>query len=149
MSDQQHDESNLRLPSRLERELKAIYTPPRVIPSSVDHVVLQEARRRFKPSFRANSLIQFPRWLAAAAAVVLGALVASMLFSPARRASHVREDINADGRIDILDAFALARQLEKGEGRERNLDFNGDGVVDQKDVEAIAARAVKLERERG
>jgi hypothetical protein len=48
--------------------------------------------------------------------------------------------------VDILDAFALARQLKQGGSGNLQLDVNGDGVVDERDVAALAARAVKLER---
>ena len=94
------------------------------------------------------------RWLpwvsVAAAAVVL--LVAIPQFSkrptlaPARDAAFARWDLDRDGRVDILDAFALARQLKQGGTGNLQLDVNGDGVVDERDVAAIAARAVKLER---
>jgi hypothetical protein len=149
MSNQPHDKDDLRLPARLERELRTLCATPRVIPPSVDDAVLRGARRYLRQSAGLNRLIQFPRWLAAAAAIILGALVASLFFSPGRQNAHAREDINADGRVDILDAFALARQLEARGIPELRLDFNGDGVVDRKDVEAIAGRAVKLEKGRG
>ena len=59
-------------------------------------------------------------------------------------AAFAKEDINHDGYVDILDAFAVARQL-KGESRpDTHLDVNGDGVVDERDVQVIATRAVEL-----
>ncbi|MCL4785299.1 MAG: hypothetical protein KJ070_00695 [Verrucomicrobia bacterium] len=48
--------------------------------------------------------------------------------------------------MDILDAFLLARHLQSGDKPELNLDLNGDGVVDHRDAETIAAEAVKLEK---
>jgi hypothetical protein len=57
-----------------------------------------------------------------------------------------REDLNRDGRVDILDAFALSRQLRDGKASSTGLDLNGDGVVDERDAEVIAARAVRLEK---
>jgi hypothetical protein len=54
-----------------------------------------------------------------------------------------REDVTGDGRVDILDAFALARRIERADVRQP--DLNSDGRVDQRDVEALAARAVRLE----
>jgi hypothetical protein len=48
--------------------------------------------------------------------------------------------------VDILDAFALARQLKQRGTKNLQLDANGDGVVDDRDVSALAARAVRLER---
>ena len=66
--------------------------------------------------------------------------------APARDSAFARWDLDRDGRVDILDAFAVARQLKQGGTRNLQLDVNGDGVVDERDVAAIAARAVKLEQ---
>ena len=54
-----------------------------------------------------------------------------------------RKDINKDGQVDILDAFTLARRIQTGAIKE-NWDINGDGQVNQADVEEISAFAVKL-----
>ena len=89
-------------------------------------------------------------WVAAAAAIVLLVAIPQVLKRPADTATVgselAREDLNHDGQVDILDAFALARQLKQGGARSAQLDVNGDGVVDERDVAALAARAVKLER---
>jgi len=55
------------------------------------------------------------------------------------------EDLNGDGVVDMLDAFALARELRDDPASHPQFDFNGDGVLDQQDVQALAARAVRLE----
>ena len=55
------------------------------------------------------------------------------------------KDINKDGQVDILDAFALASRLEAGRTDEDQWDMNGDGQVNQADVDEISAVAVKLE----
>jgi Dockerin type I domain len=60
--------------------------------------------------------------------------------------ANVREDLNHDGKVDILDAFMLAKKLQGAPVLERTLDLNGDGVVDQRDVEIIAVHAVSLEK---
>jgi hypothetical protein len=44
-----------------------------------------------------------------------------------------------------LDAFSLARRLQQGGTPDPALDINGDGVVDDRDVETLAARAVQLQ----
>jgi len=53
-------------------------------------------------------------------------------------------DLNRDGKVDILDSFALARELKKGNPLPAYLDVNGDGVVNEQDVNSIASRAVAL-----
>jgi hypothetical protein len=48
--------------------------------------------------------------------------------------------------VDILDAFMLASRIQTG-AIEENWDINGDGQVNQADVEEISAFAVKLDPE--
>jgi hypothetical protein len=48
--------------------------------------------------------------------------------------------------LDILDAFILAKRLQGGPVQERRWDVNGDGVVDERDVRAIAVEAVRLDK---
>ena len=57
-----------------------------------------------------------------------------------------KEDIDQDGRVDILDAFALARHIESPRETVGEWDMNGDGTVDRADVDVIARAAVSLER---
>jgi hypothetical protein len=56
------------------------------------------------------------------------------------------EDINGDGRIDILDALALARMVDSPRSPSLEHDVNGDGRVDRADVQAVAGAAVRLDR---
>src|SRR5262249_30206563 len=60
--------------------------------------------------------------------------------------AYSREDLNRDGKVDILDAFILARKLQGAPVSDRTLDLNGDGLVNQRDVEIIAVHAVSLEK---
>jgi len=54
-------------------------------------------------------------------------------------------DISKPGGVTILDAFALARLLERGGGQPSvTWDLTGDGAIDQRDVDAIARQAVRL-----
>ena len=55
-------------------------------------------------------------------------------------------DIDRNGRVDILDAFKLARHIESAEGTEVRWDINHDGLVDRKDVDSVAFDAVRLDR---
>jgi hypothetical protein len=94
---------------------------------------------------------RFLPWVAGAAAALLLLAAIPQFFKrpapgPGRDAAFARGDLNRDGHVDILDAFALARQLKLGGTRNLQLDVNGDGVVDERDVAALAARAVKLEQ---
>jgi hypothetical protein len=62
-------------------------------------------------------------------------------------------DIDRNGRVDILDAFKLARQIESAGRTEANLslreqgwDMNGDGLVNRNDVDLVASAAVRLDK---
>jgi hypothetical protein len=94
---------------------------------------------------------RFLPWVAGAAAALLLLAAIPQFFKrpatgPGRDVAFAQGDLNRDGRVDILDAFVLARQLKLGGTRNLQLDVNGDGVVDERDVAALAARAVKLEQ---
>lgn len=134
-------------PPKLVAALKRITPQPLFVPPSVDAAVMSAAQehlagtrtkgqRGFRPWFL---------WPAFASACVMLALLAHTLMKPARP-DFAREDLNRDGRVDILDAFHLARELEAGTPPPATLDLNGDGVVDRRDAEIIAALAVKLEK---
>jgi len=146
---EQNDGNEPQLPARLSEELKALYTPSRVIPSRVDDAILAAAREHLARVAQSRRVVQFPRWLAAAALVALAAVLASLLLSVRHSPVMAREDINHDGRVDVLDAFALARRLQQGAATDRLFDINGDGVVNQKDIDAITTRAVKLDGRQG
>jgi hypothetical protein len=60
--------------------------------------------------------------------------------------AYLREDLNRDGKVDILDAFMLAKKLQGASFSDPNLDVNDDGVIDHRDVEVIAVHAVSLEK---
>ncbi len=85
---------------------------------------------------------------AVAAGLALAAGVTWLAVSPPSRLQPAAAkidpiDLDWNGRIDILDAFALARRLESSDVP-AGADLTGDGVVDRADVEAIAVRAVAL-----
>src|ERR1043166_1216792 len=144
-----------------EREEKAPEAPPKLIsalkrspkatifiPSTVDGAILHAARRHLSRQterrFKWPSLV---RWGIALAAIVLLLAIAPQFLrktGPVPRAGLVPGDLNHDGQVDILDAFALARELKTGVHPNPQLDINGDGVVDERDVATLATRAVSL-----
>lgn len=68
--------------------------------------------------------------------------VSTTLAAKARLAT----DIDENGRVDILDAFKLARHIESAEVREAKWDINGDGQVNRDDVDVVAFAAVRLDK---
>lgn len=139
---------------RLASALRALQPSPPPVPPSVDEAIRAAARAHLRslvptsPPATRGRIVLLPRFfpkLAMAAALVFG-LGVTYLFRPNPGLAIAREDIDRNGRVDILDAFALARRLQNTvpSAGSQGLDVNGDGIVDQRDVDAVAARAVKV-----
>ncbi len=147
----QHDpQSSEELPDVLQGALRRL--GPNPAPHGLDRAVLAAAgavlaRERARRRRRIT-------WLA----VPLGAAAAAVLLVLARRqplaersSAHgvapgqvvQAEDLDRNGRVDILDAFQLARELEGGRTLAHR-DFSGDGRVDRADVERLAQLAVRV-----
>jgi hypothetical protein len=54
----------------------------------------------------------------------------------------LQRDVDRNGRVDILDAFALARMIRQDDSAFN--DINGDGRADQLDIDLVARDAVRL-----
>ena len=142
---QHSEEESFDAPEKLVEALGQLHKERIFVPPTVDQAVLRVAgnhlRRLERPRTRWKSWLS---WAAMAACLVLAAWLAERFSSPVRARPFTREDINRDGRVDVLDAFALARRIDTGGTLDRRWDVNGDGRVDRADVNAIAARAVSL-----
>lgn len=124
------------------------------MPRSVDDAVLKAARRTLgqpvpveSTSGRWWAVQEWPNWARIPGLAAAGLLVAFLAFLlvPSRFAP---EDVNRDSVVNILDAFQLARELRSGAPLPPAFDFNGDGIVNRADADAVAADAVRLERAR-
>lgn len=136
-------------PEKLVAAFKELPARRVFVPPAIDSVVLLAAHRRLaRPRWAGAGAFRYwlnwPVW-AAACLAVLG-LVFLFVKPAAVTPVIAQEDVNHDGRVDILDAFQLARELQSGRKVTPRLDLNNDGVVDQHDVEIIAAQAVTLEK---
>ncbi len=145
------DDADLHAPPKLVSALQKSQ-PVVFIPKGIDYTVLRAAERHFrKPTPNAFPWLRLIKWGAAAAAI---ALLCTISVQRLRRPLDLKEqavmaarrDVNHDGVVDILDAFALARKIQAGD-KSTVTDINGDRVVDQRDVAALAARAVKLNQD--
>ena len=135
-------EQNLEAPAELAAALKASARRKVFVPPTLDEAILKAARAQLRRGRKPN-VFRWPRWIlwpALAGGCAAVALIAHLL-APRQ---FVREDLNHDGKVDILDSFALARELKHGGSLPAFLDVNGDGVVDDRDVNAIASQAVAL-----
>ena len=156
------DDAENGLPDSVRAALKNRYGPIPDVPAQIDTAILADARRHFeqhgpatlRPARRRR--VSAWQWTAiastvAAACVVLFALSPSQPNQESSVAARsdasslddeLRSDVDLNGRVDILDAFAMARQLHTGGAEAR--DFNHDGRFDQLDIDLVAREAVKL-----
>ena len=133
-----------QMPTGLVDRLRALASKTAVlVPKSVDEVVVFRAQQRFAEVRRRRARFTAAWWTAAAASIALMAVVGLSLI---QRPHYERADLDRNGRVDILDAFSLARSLQRG--AVNGPDLNGDGVVNRADVDIIAAQAVKLKKGR-
>jgi len=145
-------EAEPEAPRRLTEELRRLYDRDLAVPSEIDEAIVARAARQLA---RRRPAVTLLRWLpvaAAAAAIILVVLLPLSIREhrpepPVRGKLAIREDFDRSGRVDILDAFALAREMEKALEPRSDWDINGDGMVDKKDVDTIALAAVSLERQ--
>jgi len=117
------------------------------VPRSLDDAVLKAARRKLRPRRVWWTVPSWPHWARISGLAAAGLAVALLTFF--LLPSHsLREDINGDKVVNILDAFQLARELRSRGTLSSRFDFNGDGIVSQADVDVVAAEAVRLDRGR-
>ena len=135
----------------LKAALAGLQRPGPSVPRTLDQTILSDARRSFAARRRRWAILQRVSAGLAAAAVLT---VAIRVFVPAFRSTGAAAprpqlaqaaDINRDGRVDILDAFIVARHISHGDSLDSAWDINGDGVVDQKDVDLVAHLAVRTD----
>ncbi len=156
------DEIGQELPDAVKAALRKRFGPVPDVPSSIDQSILADARRHFqqhgpaalRPTKRRR--VSVWKWTAigstvAAACVFFFAMtprqpnqavnIAATSDAPVPDEEHT-SDVDRNGRVDILDAFAMARQLRNGGAEAR--DFNHDGRFDELDIDLVAREAVKL-----
>ena len=157
---QRDGQSELEAPQGLAEDLGALYAVEVPVPPEVDDAVVAMARERFVPRAHRPRWRLVLRWarvgaFAAAAAVIVVFLLPALFVRPMDKASReapglfrppLREDIDRSGRVDILDAFILARHIKSARKPKGEWDMNGDGALDSTDVDMIARAAVSLER---
>ena len=148
MADPTHDSDpqfEPRVAAAFSDDLRAIFDAPDLhVPPAVSQRILSSARAGIIGRSRRRPLLRWAGAAAAAAAVVV--LVVRLNLnappSPTLHAASLPADIDGNGHVDILDALALARRVESKHPDAR--DLTGDGLVDARDVDAVAMRAVTL-----
>jgi hypothetical protein len=131
------------MPALLRADLVQLDQLRTAIPGRLDARILSSA----KSGYSKRMIFRRPgRWL-----MVAGTLAATVAILLVLHAEHLtplfrlaREDINRNGKVDMLDAYVLAKKIDAGEKLDPKWDVNGDGVVDQADVDWIANAAVHI-----
>ncbi|MDB5321573.1 MAG: hypothetical protein JWN40_3204 [Phycisphaerales bacterium] len=124
---------------KLGDALSAAYTHHAAIPTSVDDAMRAAATERFAQRRRMRLMA---RWGAGLAAGIAAAIVIMVsLHRPAPVAPLAR---GFDQQLTMIDALTLAKHLAAKESIDKSWDMNGDGVIDQKDVDAVATISVSL-----
>ena len=156
--DEIQDEFEGQLPQALTEDLRGLFGNGPAVPPERNQRILAAAHAQILGRNRSRLL---RRWGGAAAAVAAVALVAVMLLPKWERASHQvvqqwsvvptspasvadARDVNTDGNVNILDAYLLARRVERAESLDRAMDFNADGTVDRTDADVLAAASVEM-----
>ena len=165
----QFDDREPHISGRLGKDLRDLFQPPGSVPARVDKAILDQVHRRIAKPRRLVIRLQWAAGLAAAAAVVVLGVVLFKVVTPdsdpgpqsrlprfarndmirnpqsSRPAlAEGRADVDGNGRVDILDAFRLARDIEARGPADLRWDLNGDGRVDKDDVDLVALAAVRL-----
>ena len=146
----------MRIPSKLSADLNVLFKPQLGVPPEVDRAVMDRAHKHFTGLKSTNndtrSRFHWVWRIAAAAAVIIFAFSLDLTkqTGPATDRFSLSKtqaiDIDRNGRVDILDAFKLARHIESVGNTETKWDFNGDGLIDRSDVDMVALAAVRLDK---
>lgn len=134
---------DIELPPLLRDKLKAAHQAPQVT-AELSAQLLASAKASYAIRLRRRRFLRWSVLIGSAAAIIL---MSMLLLLPNHSSNHhlaQAGDVNHDGRVDILDAYVVAKAISTGGKLEPSWDVNHDGVVDQKDVDWIAAAAVNV-----
>ena len=153
-----NDEEKSALPDAMKAALSKRFGSVPNVPAEIDASILADARRHFEQHGPASQRparwrrVSTWQWTAIASTIAAAGL-AFVVWQPqpnhgeqfadtAKVQQFQGSDIDLNGRTDILDAFALARQMR--DGVRNGHDMNHDGRFDQLDIEIVARESVKL-----
>ena len=155
---------DLKVSSKLSADLNTLFKPQLPVPPEADQAVIDRVNRHFVRRESVTGGRRRFHWvglwrIAAAAAVIIFAFSLNLTKKPEPTtnrptlAEALVIDIDRNGRVDILDAFKLARYVESSDYTKTNLslrkqgwDINGDGLVDRNDVDLVAFASVRLDK---
>jgi hypothetical protein len=146
-----HDnEQGFKVSDEFAQDLKNLYKASETVPPEIDRAILNKASQKLT---RSRSRIHMLRWIgpvAAAAAIIIFVSLPKLQKQKANIAqinavASISTDFDNSGKVDILDAFKLAKLIQSEDSVDKKWDINGDGLVDESDVDEIAIVAVSLD----
>ena len=148
------EDLDLRISAELRTDLNALFESQFAkdeVPPEIDRAVLDRARQYLVRPQRRRPVLRWAASAAAVAAVIILTFSLNLKEKPHlsivdSACAEAQADIDRNGRVDILDAFALARHIESASQPELKLDINGDGLVNRDDVDLVAFAAVRLDK---
>jgi len=160
MTDSRPHKNDETLPEELTTALKQRFQSPHSIPPEIDQAILRRAHEHFaqKTAAQPRKTVSFEKWIirTAAAAAVLAIAWLLVLENQTKNTetppaavsgkieTNAPHDIDRSGRVDILDAFTMAKAITHQAVSDKKWDFNHDGTVDKRDVDIVALAAVKI-----
>jgi hypothetical protein len=138
--EQYDNEFSPQIPERLKNDLNALFKPKLPILAEADRAILDRAFQLLL--YRHQRRRRIFQWVGSAAAAAAIIICLSIFLNHATP----QADIDHNGRVNILDAFALARQIETTDTPDKKWDINKDGLVNQADVDTVALVAVELNK---
>ena len=142
-TDQRDGSDEVVLPPRLAEAFARTYGNVTSVPASVDAAILRDARSGFH---RRRRFALAVRWVGAAGAAAAAVVILALNLRPDWPAAPaIAGDVDRNGSLNILDAYALAKKVQGPTGAVAAWeDVNRDGVLDQRDVDQVAQQAVRL-----
>jgi hypothetical protein len=157
---------DIEFPDKLIEDIKNLHKQTAQVPLEVDRIIIDRAHQHFaqkeftKTKKRRFRLVHLWKVAAAAAVIILAFSLdltlqpvlkeepesVPMMYQMADLEGGRSFDIDNNGRVDILDAFTLARRIESEDYAEFQSDINNDGMVNRDDVDEIAMAAVRLDK---
>ena len=145
------EDMDLRVSADLRADLNTLFEPRQSVPAEIDRAVLDRAHQHLIRPQRRRPVLRWVASAAAVAAVIILTFSLNLTKEPrfstdSSGRAEAQADIDQNGRVDILDAFTLARHIESASRPELKLDINGDGLVNRDDVDLVAFAAVRLDK---
>jgi len=137
-----------RIPAPLAEDLASLYRVDVEVPAEVDAAILDAARATASPRPK-RILLRSAVGVAAVLFLALTVFFFQQAMTEWReeeetKAAYYKEDTDRSGRVDILDAFLVARRIEIGKNVWGAWDFDASGDVGESDVQWLVRQAVEV-----